>query len=83
MGRKTQRMKAREFGKRTLWEDLRFPMTIGAVVGIPACAMLLVAFGTSFNGIFLISVTGGSFLTIPLLIVGISRFMEWADRTDF
>ena len=60
---------------RSLWQQLRFPLAVGALLGLTACTLTVMSFGINPHSIFLISCMAGSALGIPILIVLIGRFM--------
>ena len=61
---------------KVIWEQGKFPLAMGVVLGAISCTTVGVAFGTGYPGNFLIACIGGSFLVIPILIVAISHFLD-------
>ena len=61
---------------KVIWQQGKFPLALGTVLGTIICTTVGVAFGTGQSGIFLMATIGGSFLVIPVLIVGISHFLD-------
>ena len=57
----------------TIWQQLKFPASLGFLVGAGACVLTRVIFGTTPEAFFLMAAIGGSCLVIPPLIVIISH----------
>ena len=63
----------------TIWQQLKFPSSVGVLLGIGACALTRILFGTTPEAFFLMAAIGGSCLVIPSLIVIISHFLSGID----
>ena len=61
---------------KAVWEQGKFPLSMGATFGAITCTLVGVAFGTGYSSVVLMVSIGGSFLLVPVLIVGISHYLD-------
>ena len=66
---------------RSLWQQLRFPLSVGTLLGLTACTLTAISFGINPRSIFLISCMAGSALGIPILIVLIGYCLDSHDES--
>ena len=79
--RDRSRLKGNGLGNfyKGVWEETKFPLAVGALLGGITCTIAGIAFGTSQTGVFLMSSIGGSYLVIPVLIGVISYCLGSKD----
>ncbi len=63
----------------TIWQQLKLPASLGALLGAGACVLTRIIFGTTPEAFFLMAAIGGSCLVIPSLIVIISHLTSGTD----
>ena len=61
---------------KAVWEQGKFPLSMGAAFGAITRTLVGVAFGTGHSSVVLMVSTGGAFLLIPVLIVSISDYLD-------
>ena len=67
---------------RELWGEARFPLLASGSLGVVACPLVLVLFGTGGQALMFASFIGGSCLAVPLLIVGLCRCVYGWNRVQ-
>ena len=61
---------------KAVWEQGKFPLSMGVALGAITCTLVGAAFGTGYPSVVLMVSIGGSFLLVPVLIVGISDYLD-------
>ena len=61
---------------RSLWQQLRFPLSVGFALGLVICTLTTLAFGANLSTIPLMVFIAGSCLVMPIVIVAIGNYMD-------
>ena len=61
---------------RSLWRQLRFPLSVGLALGLVICTLTTLAFGANLSTIPIMVFTAGSCLVMPIVIVAIGNYMD-------
>ena len=61
---------------RSLWQQLRFPLSVGFALGLVTCTLTTLAFGANSSTIPLMIFIAGSCLVMPMVILAIGNYME-------
>ena len=61
---------------RSLWQQLRFPLSVGFALGLVTCTLTTLAFGANSSTIPLMVFIASSCLVMPMVILAIGNYME-------
>ena len=62
--------------RRSPWQQLQFPLSVGFGLGLVTCTLTTLAFGTNSSTIPIMVFTAGSCLIMPMVIVAIGNYMD-------
>lgn len=52
-----------------LWREIKRPLLVGLIIGVVACVLILLAFGTAQAALFLMATIAGTCLAMPFLML--------------
>ena len=61
---------------QSLWQQLRFPLSVGFALGPVICILTTLAFGANLSTISLMVFIASSSLVMPMGIVAIGNYMD-------
>ena len=62
--------------RRSLWQQLRLPLSVGLAMGLAICTFLTLAFGVNSSTIPLMVFTAISCQVMPIAIIAIGNYMD-------
>ncbi len=62
-----------------LWHQIKHTILVGAIIGVVACVLALVAFGTTQAALFLIATIAGTCIAMPFLMLAAGYLIGTQD----